>query len=595
MKKKQENKKIIFKEKKIYDYILIVIFTLFLILFTTSKLTNEDDYFWHMATGRYIMQTGEIPSTDVFSFPTAGERWFATEWGWGVLTYNIFNSFGYTGLSVLNTLIYLTLFGILIYMSRKFRVSCSIIILFLTVLSFGIFERLTPRPHSITYLFYVLLICALVNFKYFNRKKKHYLYLLPLMFLIWANIHMGCMIGLVIFGVFIASELIIYLKPAKFSSKELRALSKAELVKITLIFIACGLSMIINPHGITTYMYATYAHASSKMLQEAVMEWLSPFDARFSGKFHVVIYMFFLFSGLAVLYYSVKKKDLFAAVILILFAFNSLRALRFTIDFMLIVFIFYIVSVNFIINNLKTTGVKNFITGKPALKIILSVVLIYFIYSIPDNSLYHKQLKYTRFFGTGIDENYYPVKMFDFINENKIASLGQKPFNTFEIGGFFLWNFPGKQNFFDSRDLNDFIMNEYQVIYSKLQGYEKKMVHYNFDYAIYVVPDIASEPQLLKKNVGSYFSAKTDVWKLVWWNDRSLLFVKDIPVYTDIIKKYSYKYFTPYNLFFNKSVIDKAFDDDKEQVISEFNRKLSEDPKGIFVSIAMRSYGKRLN
>src|SRR3972149_3481173 len=187
MKKKQENKKIIFKEKKIYDYILIVIFTLFLILFTTSKLTNEDDYFWHMATGRYIMQTGEIPSTDVFSFPTAGERWFATEWGWGVLTYNIFNSFGYTGLSVLNTLIYLTLFGILIYMSRKFRVSCSIIILFLTVLSFGIFERLTPRPHSITYLFYVLLICALVNFKYFNREKKHYLYLLPLMFLIWAT------------------------------------------------------------------------------------------------------------------------------------------------------------------------------------------------------------------------------------------------------------------------------------------------------------------------------------------------------------------------------------------------------------------------
>ena len=64
-------------------------------------------------------------------------------------------------------------------------------------------------------------------------------------------------------------------------------------------------------------------------------------------------------------------------------------------------------------------------------------------------------------------------------------------------------------------------MNEYQVIYSKLPGYEKKIELYNFDYAIYVVPDIASEPQILKKNVGSYFSAKTDVWKPVWWNAES--------------------------------------------------------------------------
>jgi len=592
MKKKQHKKVIIAKGKIIYDYILIAIFTIFLILFTTSLLTNEDDYFWHMATGRFIMQTGEIPSTDVFSFPTAGQRWFATEWGWGVLTYNIFSVFGYTGLSILNTIIYLLLFGSLLYISRKFKVSYSIIILFLALLAFGIFERLTPRPHSISYLFYVLLVSALVSYKYFDRVKTYYLYLLPVMFLLWANMHMGCMIGFVLFAVFIAVELVIYLKPAKFSTKELKPLSKPELVKVTLIFIACGLCMLINPHGITTYIYATYSHASGKMLQEAVMEWLSPFDTRFSGKFHVIIYIFFLFSGIAVMYYSFKKKDLFTAVVFVLFAINSVRALRFTIDFMLIIFVFYITAIWYIINNFS--GIKNFVNNKPAFKIIISVVLLFFIYSIPGNSLYHKQLKYTRFFGTGIDENYYPVKMFDFIKENNISGIGEKPFNTFEIGGYFLWNFPGKQDFFDSRDFNDFIMNEYQVIYSKLPGFEKKIEQYDFDYAIYVVPDIAGEPQILKKNAGSYFSTKTDVWKLVWWNDRSLLFVKDNPKFTEIINKFSYKYFTPYNLFFNKSVIEKALEEDKEKVKAEFNRKLTEEPKGIFVTLAMKSYRNKL-
>jgi len=93
-----------------------------------------------MTTGRYIIQAGEIPTTDVFSFPTAGQKWFATEWGWGVLTYNIFTIFGYTGLSVLNTIIYLLLFGSLLYISRKFKVSYPVIILFFAFLAFGIFK-----------------------------------------------------------------------------------------------------------------------------------------------------------------------------------------------------------------------------------------------------------------------------------------------------------------------------------------------------------------------------------------------------------------------------------------------------------------------
>jgi len=81
--------------------------------------------------------------------------------------------------------------------------------------------------------------------------------------------------------------------------------------------------------------------------------------------------------------------------------------------------------------------------------------------NIPDNKLYHSYLEYARVAGIGIDSNYYPAKMFSFIRDNNIQEIGERPFNTFECGGYFLWNFPGKKNFFDSRDLNDFIMNEY--------------------------------------------------------------------------------------------------------------------------------------
>jgi len=52
------------------------------------------------------------------------------------------------------------------------------------------------------------------------------------MFFIWAYMHMGCIIGLVLFALFLSVELIIYLKPAKITTKALKPLNKPELVKV---------------------------------------------------------------------------------------------------------------------------------------------------------------------------------------------------------------------------------------------------------------------------------------------------------------------------------------------------------------------------
>jgi len=118
------------KNNKLYNYILLSAFALFIILFTTSKLTNEDDYFWHFATGRYIVETGSIPSNDVFSFSSAGTRWLVTEWGWDVMTFIIFKYLGYAGISILCTLTFLIMFFVYYVLLRRFDVSETVIIFF---------------------------------------------------------------------------------------------------------------------------------------------------------------------------------------------------------------------------------------------------------------------------------------------------------------------------------------------------------------------------------------------------------------------------------------------------------------------------------
>ncbi|RPI14562.1 MAG: hypothetical protein EHM58_16215 [Ignavibacteriae bacterium] len=581
-------------EHPVYNYILLLIFAVFLVFFTTNKLTNEDDYFWHLATGRYIVETGSIPSTDVFSFSTDGQHWLVTEWGWDVLTFSIFSVSGYTGLSALTTIVFALIFTAYVFVLRKFKVSYAVIILFSVLLCFGIFERVTPRPHIITYLFFVLLISALVNYKYFNRNTKS-IYFLPFMFLLWANMHMGCVLGIILFAVFLLVELIIYLKPDKFSAKEIIPLTKQQFIKLLILFSLCCAVMLINPHGLITYYYAASSQVNMKMLQEAVMEWISPFNPRIFGKFHNVIYFIFLAGGFLILYYAKKKKDLLAAVLFLILALNSLRALRFTVDFLFITFIFFIAAVSYVLSVFKNEKIRFSINHGREVKLAVSAIIVILIISIPGNVLYHKYLTYSRFTGTGIDTEYYPEKMFNFIKENNIHNTGERPFNTFECGGYFLWNFPGKKDFFDSRDLNDFIMNEYQTILSKLPGYEKKIEDYNFDYAICVIPDIVSEPQIMKQTVISYFSQNPKVWKLVYWNDRSLLFVKNLPKFEKVISEHEYKYITPYNYCYQKNILEKGMEENIEYAKNELRNKVRDDPNSIFMRNIIQTYGKKLN
>lgn len=581
-----------YQENNVVNNILFFSLLILVVLLSVSKLSNEDDFFWHFATGRYIIESGTVPSADVFGHTTQGAGWIPFEWGWDVITYLIFSSLGYLGLVIFCSLIAVSIISLFYYLLKKLKVSDTVSIFFLLVFLFGVFERFVPRPQIISYLFFTLLIFIFISYRYINRSNYKILFLLPLIFLIWTNMHMGIIAGVVLFIIYIIAEFLTYKFPKKFSSREITPMNKAELVRLVLIFIACLLVMFLNPHGLNTYIYA-YKHLQMKML-ENVNEWNSPFFERFVGRFYFNVYLFFLISIIPVLYYSVKKKDIFAAILSVSFGLNSLRALRYTVDFIILTLVFSAVSVNFILQNLRNRRIKEFLTLRPELKLLLILIIIFLAANIPGNKLYYSYLKYTRFSGVGLDSNYYPVKMFNFIRENNISEIGEKPFNTFECGGYYIWEFPGKKNFIDSRNLNDSIMNDYQQIYSRLPGFEKKIESIGFDYAICVIPDMPADPQLMKITMLNYFFNSPDKWKLIWWNDRGALFVKNENKFSDLISKYEYKTVNPYNIIFNRNLIDKKLTENKQGIIQEINMKKAEEYGSIFLTVLFKNHGNKL-
>lgn len=590
---KRKGDDLLFTKPDVFSYLLALTFAILVVFFTTSKISNEDDMFWHLSTGRYILEHKVIPSTDVFSYTTLGQEWIPFEWGWDVISYYLYSISGFTGISILNSLLYLIIFSVIFLVLRKFGLSYPIIFLFLIFFLFGIFDRIIIRPHVFSYLFIILIISIFILNKYFNRTNIRLFYFLPFIFLLWVNIHMGVLAGVIIFGLFILSEYFTFLKPKIFSSGNSNPLGKNELMRITIIFIISLLVLLVNPHPFQTFSYV-YSHLTMKHLG-AVNEWISPFNSLFVGRLYVIIYITFLITGLLVLYYAYKQKDLFAALLYLAFGINSVRAIRYTVDFLVVIIIYFVITIHFLITLIKSNRFKSFIFKPPIPDVILVVFCLLLIFNIPHDKLYHNYLKYPRFTGVGIDSTYFPTKLIDFMKESKVTEIGERPFNYFECGGFFTWNFPGKLNFIDSRNVNEYILNEYSIIFSMGAGYENEINKYNIDYAICFEKDMVLKPQFMHQFIISHFASKPDQWKLIFWDDKSFLFVKNEHKFEELISKYEYKYLNPYNFMFQKQVIEKGINENTEQVKKEMDRKAIEEPDGYYINYIHKIYGSKIH
>ena len=193
---------------------------------------------------------------DHWSFTRDGQPWLQHEWlsdvifqGWAAL-------FGVNSLVYWKWLVIILIFTLLFHVVRRVTgdpVSSYASVL-LAIAAAAPF--LDIRPYLYSSLGYVLLLHLVLG------RAKPPLYL-PLIFLVWANVHGGFFFGLmVLFLLFL--PLAIYGKP-----KDRR--------RVGLIWVACVLACLLNPNGIEVFAYPLkYAFDSSSPFKQAIDEWSSP-------------------------------------------------------------------------------------------------------------------------------------------------------------------------------------------------------------------------------------------------------------------------------------------------------------------------------
>jgi hypothetical protein len=210
---------------------------------TTSDLGR------HLKNGELFLQSGFVADKNLYAYTYPDQPFVNHHWGSGVIFYLIERALGFTGLS----LFFLALSALTLWLYFRLAVRCSSFSLavVLTILVLPVLiTRHEIRPELFSYLMSGLFVNLLWDFRE-GRRSWLWLLALPLLQLVWVNLHIYFFIGLILIGAFLFQELIERASQASVGNQLQRQRSKA----LALILCATAAASCVNPAGLRGAVY----------------------------------------------------------------------------------------------------------------------------------------------------------------------------------------------------------------------------------------------------------------------------------------------------------------------------------------------------
>ncbi len=302
-------------KNKIIFVILTISFVLFMMLF----LRIDSDYLWHFKAGEYMFLNHTILKHDIFSWSIPGTYWMSHEWGFEVIIYIMYLIFGKYNILVYGLLCVLAIFLILYYINQdnieKHKLF-GIGWLFSGIIMGSI---ITARPHLISSI--LLLLTCWFCLDLFNNKDSKKIYFLPLISLIWVNIHGGSsnLVYLIPF-----MFLIVGLFKFKLSKIEADRIKLNQIIKYISMICVSALCLFVNPHGFKMITYP-YENILNSTMLASISEWQ---PTVISNRIHLIYYVF-AFSIVLIFILSKKKIRLLDGVLFLFCLYLGLSSIRF--------------------------------------------------------------------------------------------------------------------------------------------------------------------------------------------------------------------------------------------------------------------------
>lgn len=285
---------------------------------------TDNDYFWHVVVGKWIDLNKTIPNKPLFSWwgTLQNYDWTSHEW----LTEWIMYKLGDIGCIVIMLVIFLALYYLMYKMLKiKFKKLFDVKLLYLLLMT--VFFKVTgPRPYIISLLLFAYLIYVL--FSYLDKDKKIFnklIWTLPVMQLLWANLHGGSssMPYIFIIGILLCDLVlkIFKIKDERWASFKL---DKKEIKTLLIVLCLVLIATCINPTGYKLIIYPFTNMADTNMI-DYIVEWQSP---SFHGMLGLYIFIMIAIPVFNMILTKKKYKTYEIAIFLLMF-YMALKSQRF--------------------------------------------------------------------------------------------------------------------------------------------------------------------------------------------------------------------------------------------------------------------------
>lgn len=480
-------------------YILVVIFSV-LVLF---RPPDDPDFGWHFKYGEGIYQSHSIQKDNTFSYTFSDYKWANSYWLAEVIIYILYHTLGNT----LPSIILSALLGIsLIYILEK-RGSNTFGTAITTILAtstLSIFS-LSVRPIYFSSYYFLALIYLLL----FDNKR---LWLLPIIFVLWANTHADFVIGLFILGIYSFDNLVSAIKSKIHTSYNLR-LARIFWKSFNL-FLISTLCTLINPYG--TGLWTTLLGEVTQPIRgNAVMEWRPLYSETHTVFFVGIILAIGLLSSILLFKNKLSKYSRWYLALTIFFYILSIISTYFIRIFVL----FTALSVKDTLHEISS-NVGEFIKRKKIVipKSSILVFLSVLIFSVFPNFLNNVYLSLNMMKWT--HNKSYPYKAVEYIKENPIQGNMR---NRYNWGGYLIWQLPEYKTFIDGRmaswkQSGSFFLDDYTKVSYKTKDNMDIFNKYIKEYDIKWIIESPSE------EIVKYLKAEeADRWEVVYEDDISVI------------------------------------------------------------------------
>lgn len=437
---------------------------LFLFFFTPVE---RGDSWIHLSLGRFIVENRQFPQVDVFSFFRSNVPWIFPQWLGSCLFFVVDQFGGIWILKLLKSFIFILSFGIF-FRSARNKVPFVFILLLVLPMALGLDLRNLFRPLIFNFIFIQVFLSAL--FAYYQSGKGRCFIWLPLLGILWQNIHLGAFVygGIILFS-FWAGAFSRYLR-CRFHNElnEDRCRSTAVFRGLTVAFCLFFLVSFVNPYGFRAAFYPVKmflgpylrflapSYVDLSKVNDFVAEMLPPAHL-FSASF----VWFWILASVGLLASVKNKKNRFIALLLFclacfLFLYTA-RASGF----------FVFVCGYLVIDWAQSVHLKSRWMGRPAARQIEPVLLVlaFFIFSglllRQFNIKIHQNGRTLRRFAVDIaPEN--PSASIEFLRREGVSG---NVFNADPLGGYLIWtSFPRLKPFIDGRWADSEAFNEFSLV-----------------------------------------------------------------------------------------------------------------------------------